>query len=105
MHARVLKKADGAKGDNQTFWDIVKRQPDLEAVLCHGQIPKLVLQHDGHFVRILLLEALGDANAWGMCIEGYEKMVIAWNTTFLHTLKNGVHHPTQSVKNESLVPD
>ena len=73
MHGGVLENAHRAERNDEPFRDVVERKTDLEAVLGYGQVPELVLQHDGHFVRILLLEPLRKADARRARIEGDEK--------------------------------
>ena len=42
-----------------------ERQADLERLVAHLQVPELVLQHDGHFLRILLAQARRQPHALG----------------------------------------
>src|SRR6185312_10300450 len=64
-------------GHSQPFRNAAERQPDLEAILAHLQVPELVLEDDGHLVRILRKQTRRKLYALGLGNEGDEEMMLA----------------------------
>ena len=54
-----------SKGIEEPLRHAREGQPDLEAVLGHGEIPELVLQDDRHVLRVFLAQAVRQAHARG----------------------------------------
>jgi len=50
---------------------------DGEAVFLDNEIPELVLQDDGHLLRILLMQPVGDAHARPVGVEGDIEVMVA----------------------------
>ena len=63
LHRGIEEALERGEGDRQRLGLAVEGQADLEAGLGDLEVPVLVLQHDGHFLVVLLEQALADAHA------------------------------------------
>src|SRR5215472_15868837 len=77
LHRWIEEALDRAEGDGEPLWNAAERQADLEAILRHHQIPELVLQDDGHLLRVLREQPRRQLYALGLGEEGDEEMMLA----------------------------
>jgi hypothetical protein len=68
-------------------------------------IPELMLQDDGHFFGILLLEPARNGNAGPMGIESNVQMMLAWQSRPANLLQNGAHNTAQRILRHYVVSD
>src|SRR5262249_49931441 len=88
------------------FGHVGERKADFEMSLGDLQVPELVLDDDGHLLRILGLEVLGDADTRGAGQEGDEEMMIAWEPAGRCDLcQNLANDPAQRVLCQNVVAD
>jgi hypothetical protein len=100
LHGRVDETGDGVEGNEQALRHIAERQADLEAALAHRQIPELVLENDGHFLRIFLAHALRQANARRFGPECDEEMMVAGEPFARGFTQNFADHAAQGILHE-----
>src|SRR5262249_5942654 len=70
LDGRIGKTAHRLEGNCQSLVPATKAEGDGESLFLDGQIPKLVLQDDGHLLRVLLAQPIGNANAGTVGMEG-----------------------------------
>ncbi len=66
---RINECGDCRKRNQQHRRDLVEREANAEAVILNLQVPELVLQDNGHFVRKTLTQALWNVHAGGTGFE------------------------------------
>ena len=73
--------------------------------VAHRQIPELVLQHDGHFFRILLAHARGELHAGRAGVERDIEMMLARQPGFRRIGEHAAHHRAQRLLGQQIVAD
>ena len=71
------KAFDRLERHHQPLRHAAERQADLEGLVGHLEIPELVLQDDGHFLRVLRAQRGRQPHALGGGVEGDEEMMLA----------------------------
>ena len=84
---------------------LLEGQRHLEIIILHLQRPILVLDDDGHFLRILLLQEIGNIHARMMGFEGQIEMMRPDQARFLDPFQRVAHHATQRGVGQSLIAD
>ena len=102
---RVVEGLDRLERHHESLRHAAEGELHLETLIRHLQVPELVLQDDGHLVRILFLEALRDHNPLCSGIEGDVEMVLAGKAAPLHEREDLADHPAQSLLGEEIVSD
>ena len=82
-----------------------ERQADLEGIVVDRQIPELVLQHDGHGLRILRPHPVRQPHAGRRSVEGDLEMVVARQAVLGGIRQHGAHDAAQGGLGEKVVPD
>ena len=82
-----------------------ERQADLEGIVVDRQIPELMLQHDGHGLRILRPHPLGQPHARRRGVEGDLEMVVARQAVLGGVRQHGAHDAAQGRLGEKVVAD
>ena len=77
LHRRIEEAPHRVERDHELFRDAVERQTDFDSGVGDREIPELVLQHDGHFFRVLRLHARRDFHARRVGVERDEEMMLA----------------------------
>ena len=74
--------------------------------VAHREIPELVLQHDGHFFRVLLAHARGELHAGRARVERDVEMMLARQRAGLgHIGQHAAHHRAQRLLGQEIVAD
>jgi hypothetical protein len=105
LHGRIEKALDGGKGNHQPLGDAAERQPDLEAIFRHHQVPELVLQDDGHLLRILREQARRKPYAVRLRQEGDEEMMLARQSVLGSVAQHATEHSAQRVARQHVISD
>src|SRR5262249_39653144 len=103
LHRRIEEALDRAERHRQPLGDAAERKPDLEAILGHHQVPELVLQDDGHLVRILREQARRELHALGLGNEGDEEMVLARQTMWGGVVQALAQHAAKRVARKYII--
>ena len=82
-----------------------ERQADLERIVADREIPELVLQHDGHRLRILRPHPLGQPHARRHGVECDLEMVLARQAVLGGIRQHGAHDAAQRRLGENVVTD
>ena len=77
LHRRIDEALDRVERHQQPLRHAAERQADLERLVADLQIPELVLQDDGHLLRILLAQPRRQPHALGRGVEGDVEMMLA----------------------------
>ncbi len=106
LHRRIEEAFDRLERDVQLLGNAVERERDLEMRLGDGEIPELVLQHDGHLFRILLAQARRELHAGRARIERDVEMMLARQAAGLgHVGEHAAHHRAQRLLGQQIVAD
>src|SRR6266404_2243066 len=76
---------------------------DGEAVFLDNEIPELVLQDDGHLLRILLMQPVGDAHARPVGVEGDIEVMVAGKAALSRLAQCLAHDPTQRLLDHAVI--
>jgi len=82
LYRRIEEALDRRERYHQPLGDAAERQTDLETILCHHQVPELMLQDDRHLFRILRQKPRRQLHAVGGGQEGDEEMMLARQAVF-----------------------
>ena len=77
----IVERLDRLDGTHQPLRHAAEGEFHLEALIGHLQVPELVLQHDGHLLGILLLEALRHRDPIRPRVEGDVEVMLAGETS------------------------
>ena len=105
LHRRVEEAVDRLERHRELFRNSAERQADLELVVADFQIPELVLEDDGHLLRILPEQPLGNAHAIGLGGEGDVEMVLARQALFDGVDEHAAHYAAQRLLGQEIVAD
>ena len=105
LHRRIEEAVDRRKRNDELFGDAAEGKPDLEALLVYAQVPKLMLQDDGHLFRILRPQPVGNPHALGMGVEGDVKMMVARQAFLGGVGEHAAHHAAQRLLGQKIVAD
>jgi hypothetical protein len=103
LRGRIVERLHCGEGHHQPLRHGGEGELHLEALVRHRQVPELILEDDGHLLRILLLEPLGDGNAVGDGIEGDVEMVLAREPVALDLGQHVTNHAAQGGLSEKVV--
>ena len=84
--------------------DVVEAEFDVKAFLGDLQAPVLMLQDDGHFLRVLLAQAVGNSNAGGIGVKRDIEVMLAGEAGFLDPFQREPHDAAKSVLGQQVVP-
>jgi len=107
-------RSNGTEGSTNLFTaasgpkavrDAPKGQADLERILADRQVPKLVLQDDGHFLGILRARPLRQADAVCAGIEGHKEMVVAGQAVLGGVGEHRAQNSAQGFLDQEVVAD
>src|SRR3546814_10750842 len=76
---RIDEAGDGGEGDDELGRSLAEAQTNHEDGFAHLQMPKAVLDDDGHIVGEALGEMLGNVDADGAGLEGDRSEKHTWN--------------------------
>src|SRR3546814_6047394 len=80
---------------------LIERQPHLEPVLAHAQIPIAVLDDDGHFLGEAFQQVAGNVHAGRAGAEGDVEMMAAGQAASgLHLAKHAADDGAQRIRSE-----
>ena len=99
------KAGEGVEGDQQPLRDAREGQPDLEGVLGDAEIPELMLEDDGHLLRVLFAQAVRQANAGKIRPERDVEMVFARKPVLAGIDQHLAHDTLQGVLHQEIVAD
>ena len=85
--------------------DAAERQSDLETIRRHREIPELVLQDDGHFLRILRKQSGRYLYALRPGEERDVEMMVPWQAVFGGVRQHLPQHAAQRVAREDVISD
>src|SRR6185503_7236434 len=76
LHRGIKKAIDGFKRHREALWNSTERKSYLEFVFTDFQIPELMLEDDGHLVRVLRAQPVRHVHTVGFCVERYVEMMV-----------------------------
>src|SRR5262249_19795131 len=104
-HRGVHKRFYGFERDVEAFRDAIKGKPDIEMILLNREIPELVLEHDGHVVRVARPKTRRYAHAVNASIESDKKMVIPLKRRTRHIGEHSPNDATKRILGQKVVAD
>ena len=74
-------------------------------MLGDAEIPELVLEHDRHFLRVLVAQALGQAHAGMLGREGNIEVMVAWKSVLGGLGQELAHDSLERVLHHEIVAE
>ena len=103
LRRRIEEPLDGVERHHEFLRHVVERQFDFEMVVVHMQVPVLMLQHDRHFLLVLLPQFLGDADGRMLCVERNVEVVLARQAGPLHAHECRPDDAPQGILSQQIV--
>jgi len=105
LDAWIVECLDLRERNHEPFWNIVEREFDLETLLGYFEVPELMLQDDGHFIRVLFHQAIRYRYARAMGVESDIKVMLAGKTGLCNLLQHGTYDAAQRRLRHNIVSD
>ncbi len=99
------KPVTASKGIDQHLRVALKRKPDFESLLGDAEIPELMLEDDGHFVREFLAQLGREPHARRIGAEGDDEMVVAGQAVARRLGQHLAENGAQGVLHQEIVTD
>src|SRR5262249_46287058 len=90
---------------DKLFRNAAERQADLEAVFMHHQVPELVLQDDGHLLRVLRHQARRQLHPFCLGQERNVEMMIAGQTALGRVVEHPTKHSAHRIARKDIISD
>ena len=103
LHGGIKEAFYSGEGNVEHFGLAVEAEADLKGALGDLEVPILVLQHDGHFLVVLLEQFFADARAGRTRGKGNEEMMLAGQAGPRHFGQNLAHDAAQGFLSENVV--